>query len=338
MRRRYFLHSILSYLLTRLHHRTMSNFTVNKNQIIDPNGKPYVPFLINMNGPNWFWGRDTIADLWAVKLWKFNAIRLCTLLKKNVSPPDKYNSSNGNANIDAIISAYTKAGIVCIVEAHDQTGNYFTDSSIPSLADLTSYFSKLAANYINNPYVWFNVQNEPGPISSQWLITHQTVIKAIRATGNNNVIICDGAYWGQDVGEWNTNLVKESNSAILTYGPTLNNTFSNVIYSIHCYDQWVYGDAKLQDFITKVISKGLCLIVGEMGMFNNGISTIEASKSVLRLAKNNGVGVGYWAWDGTDANKLTTTYNGGGWALNDTTGAKPTNLNEIGSLLWDYSR
>ncbi|MBD2201589.1 cellulase family glycosylhydrolase [Calothrix sp. FACHB-1219] len=312
-------------------------FKVIGNKIYDPNGKEFVIKGVNVNGPNWYWDRDTINDLWAIKLWKFNTIRINTLLKPDYQPKDKYTSSKANPDLHKIIDTFTKEKIVCIIELHDMTGSYFSNTSDPSLSEVVAYYQTLAARYINNPYVWFNIQNEPGPISNQWLTLHKEVIKYIRALGSTNIVICDGAFWGQEVGEWNNNSVKSTNSAFLTYGKILLESYENIVFSFHAYDQWNYSVWKMEEYIKRVLELGLCLIIGEYSQWNN-IDTTPAAKIAIQLANKYRLGRIFWAWEGRDNGDLTTRWNGGGWAIDKVDGSKPTNLNELGLLIWDDNR
>jgi hypothetical protein len=321
-------------------------FKVQGTKILDLNGNEFVIKGANVMGYNAAWPVTALADLELFKTWNFNFARLYTRLD------DNYVTGGGpghNKDLNAlynIIDAYTAEGIVVMIEVHDFTGGYYTDTTTPSLAELANFHASLAERYIDNPYVWFNVMNEPGgsgAVSSQWVTTHQRVIKAIRDTGNNSIIVADGASWGQDVGEWNGNPVKEENSAILKYGADLKNfdgnTYENILFSIHAYDQWSNGDAKLIDYIDRVHAKGHALMIGEFGSWNNSYN-FQSLDTVMRVAPSKGVGLTVWHWYGGDRNRLTVRVdgtNGGGQYINRTDGTKPTNLTYLGNLVWDYN-
>lgn len=312
-------------------------FSVSGTAILK-NGSEFVIKGVNVNGPNWVWPRETTQDAGLIgDVWKFNTVRVQAFI-------DPVNGSyTTNNDLNNIVNAFTSRGIVVIIEPHDKTGNYFTDSSTPSLTDLVNWHKGLANAYKNNPYVWFNVQNEPGyggAIESQYLTTNLAVIQGIRSTGANNIIVVDGGSWGQDTGVWNSNPVPEGNSGILTYGEQLKNADStgNIVFSVHMYDQWTYGDSRFQDYVTRVHNKNLALIIGEYGPSNDGqtLNVAAAVDTALNVAIPNRIGRIAWHWDGGDANDLTTgTSQGGGWEINDTSGAKPSNLSAFGNKIWD---
>ena len=321
-------------------------FKLQGSKILDPNGNEFVIKGANVMAYNAAWPVTALEDLELFKLWNFNFARLYTRLDDNYVTGGGPGHNKDLNYLHRIIEAYTAEGIVVMIEVHDFTGSYYTDVTTPSLTDLANFHASLAERFIDNPYVWFNVMNEPGgsgSVSPQWVTTHQRVIKAIRDTGNNSIIVADGASWGQDVGEWNGNPVKEENSAILKYGADLKNfdgnTYENIMFSVHAYDQWANGDAKLIDFIDRVHAKGHALMIGEFGCWNNSYN-FNALDTTMRVAPQKGVGLVAWHWYGGDRNRLTVRAdgkNGGGQHINKTDGTKPTNLTYFGNLVWDYN-
>jgi hypothetical protein len=162
---------------------------------------------------------------------------------------------------------------------------------------------------------------------------HGRVIDAIRNTaGANNIIIVEGAFGGQD------NLLPTADpvteSAILQYGDQVlsynGNAFQNVVFSIHTYDLWNQGDAKLADFVDRVHEKGFALIVGEYGIRTDQ-DTQAAAESTFNVTQAKGVGRIVWHWDGNDWNDLTIP--GGGWLIGKC--VKPGNLSWLGQKVWD---
>ena len=107
-----------------------------------------------------------------------------------------------DVNIDRMIAAFTtnriaqgKSPVVVMLEAHESTDTYFEGAQ---LNQVTAWYTSLATRYKDNPYVWFNVGNEPGqmkkpadwppdqpwdiflPDKVKWETMHQTVIRAVR--------------------------------------------------------------------------------------------------------------------------------------------------------------
>ncbi len=310
-----------------------AGFTVRGSQIIDPNGNVFVANGTNVSGYNWVWERRTVDDVsLIVDCWNFNLIRVNSFLFTGEVPWTQYQNNN---NLDEIVQAYTSRGVVVVMEAHDRIGSYYQGGELTSLV---TWFSELATRYRDNPYVWFDIMNEPGSRTSidsnQWINMHGQVIQAIRGVGADNIIIVEGAYGGQDANNADANNV--SDSAILQYGANLLNyngqTYGNIVFSIHPYDLWNHGDAKMADFFDRVLGMGYALIIGEYGV-DTGQNTQAATQSVFNTAPSRGIGRIVWHWDGGDNNDLTVnTSRGGGWEINDCT--NPTNLSWLGQLVW----
>jgi mannan endo-1,4-beta-mannosidase len=311
------------------------SFSVQGQNIYDPNGNLFIPRGVNVNGQNWVWNRSTVNDAALIDdCWNFNLVRVNNFLFTGRVEWPQYTDNN---DLDAIVQAYTSRGIVVMFEAHDETGWYYEGADLNSLV---SWYTTLAQRYRNNPYVWFDVMNEPGYAldRTRWLGVHQAVVRAIRDTaGANNIIVAEGVYGGQDSGNWNSNYVLSSNSAILTLAPDLmsfgGRTYSNIAFSIHTWDQWVYGTAKLGNFFNRVEGLNRAIVVGEYGVLTT-VNTEAATTAMFNTAPSRNIGRIVWHWDGHDYNDLTanTTW-GGGWEINSCT--NPTNLSWLGQLVWD---
>lgn len=315
-----------------------ADFSVVGSTIRDPDGKTFVPVGANVNGKDWVWNDETTKHLQKIRDgWKFNFLRVNCKLDPNGSGA-KWPTYTVNNDLKRIVDTYTPHGIVVCFELHDWTGEYPNDSE---LSRMTTWWRNTATTYKNNPYVWFNIMNEPGgggSVSSRYLTVHQAAIRAIRKdAGATNVIVVDGASWGQDTGSWNSDPVPTANSGILTYGAKLKSfdsrTWENIVFSVHCYDQWAYGDAKLIDYIKRVQAAGHALMVGEFGGYGNNTSNNlhAAAQTVGRVALDRGVGLVYWHYQPGDGFALTK--QGGGSAIDSLT--SPSNLTWGGKIMWN---
>lgn len=305
------------------------NFRVEGTKIFDPEGNEFIVKGTNVTGKGSLWGNTTITDKSKITdCWKFNTIRIYEKL---------YTTSNvTHQHLLDVLNSFSASKIVCIVDCHDRIGSYYEGSS---LTDLKNYFRDLATIYKDNPYVWFDICNEPGQSTTnqaKWTTMYQEVIKVIRVeVGNDNIILVEGGAWGQDAGDWGTGNVKETNSAILRWGNDVkvfnNKTYSNIVMSIHIYDQYRDGgEARIRNYIDAVWAKGHALVVGEWGNYNNS-DVSAASRAFAKVIEDRNVGRIVWHWAGGDNNKLCTS--GGGRLINDCT--NPTNLSELGRFVWD---
>ncbi len=231
-----------------------------------------------------------------------------------------WQGQSANNDIDKIVKEYTSRKVVVQLEAHDFTGKYPLPGSNPSLNDLINWHVKYAQKYKSNPYVWFNIMNEPGSgrLDSNWKTVNEAVVKAIRGTGARNIIVCDGHGFASELWNSGDGLVTEKDSAILAYGQYLTKAYANLVFSVHMYS-WTGKTSKFDDFVKKVQGKSLAIMVGEFGtqMQKNGLDdTFQSVRTTLKVCKNRKVGWLQWAWDGGDGFSLTdeTTTQGGGIA------------------------
>jgi Cellulase (glycosyl hydrolase family 5) len=302
------------------------NFRVVGTRILDPEGREFVIKGTNVNGPHWPWARPTVpdADL-MVNTWRFNTVRV------NAYPSLATNGCcrTNNTDLDAIVRTFTGRRVVTQIENHDFTGRY---PNAAELETLKSWWVDLATRYRGNPYVWFNIMNEPGnsaQVPETWRTAHEEVVRAIRATGAENIIVLDGHGFGQENGFSNG----ESGSGILTYGPYFIEKYRNITFSLHLYANWIYGETRLRAYLDAVAAKGLSIHAGEYGSgddYSRGVAS-----DLFKVALERNLGRIVWQWFGGDIHDLTSGgIQGGGWEVNRTDGIKPTNLSFVGNLIW----
>jgi hypothetical protein len=313
-----------------------SNFKVQGSTIYDPQGNEFIAKGVNVNGYNWVWQRKTVADVDLItNCWKFNLVRVNSFLFVGDVPYPQFTDNN---NLDEIVNTFTQRGIVVVFEGHDRIGRYYRDNDLKTLVD---WFTDLANRYKDNPYVWFDVMNEPGGQylldEANWLMVHREVIRGIRDVANaENIVIVEGAYGGQDAGTWDDQPVEADQSAIMSLADDLfsfdGKTYDNIVFSIHTYDQWNFGDEKMADYFDRIQQQNLAMIVGEYGVQTNA-DTQKAVESLFNTAVPRRIGRVVWHWDGGDLNDLTNASHGGGWEINDC--SNPTNLSWLGQKVWD---
>ena len=331
------------------------NFTVDGVRLLDPDGKPFLVKGVNANGPGWVWQRDTLQDADLITdVWKFNTVRLCMALGWTWV-------GDVNRDLDALVDAFTKKGVVVMLEVHDFTGRYPNNKHYGegfegtkkgdkefkeycTLSEFADWWADTAKKYKDNPYVWFNIMNEPGSVPSEqthksikeWLETHDRIIGAIRATGAENIVVCDEHVWGQGCGYFR----QPTDSAIIVNGAALSTKYDNIVHSLHMYHSWKNGWERLRGYIADARDQGLCVIIGEFGAGRDDAVTQNVAQVMFDECLPASVGRIFWAWDGSDVHQLTYTRHegvntGGGWEIDRTDGQKPGNLSWVGSLIWD---
>ena len=129
-------------------------FSVSGSRILK-DGNEFVIKGVNVNGPNWGWARGSAqdADL-IVNKWQFNTVRVQCVINTS--------RSTENQDLVSLVNSFTNLGCVVELEVHDLSGTYATASSSPSLNQVRDWWVARANDFRGNPYVWFDLFNEPG--------------------------------------------------------------------------------------------------------------------------------------------------------------------------------
>ncbi len=329
-----------------------ANFQIQGSTIKDPDGIPFIPVGANISVDNFYGWNPFLAQNNAVssftKSWRFNIARANLVIGESkwdgvvLGTGWSTDSSRSRIRIDAVVDSLTPKKAVVILEVHDWLGRY------PSLASdylaIRNFWSWAAIRYKANPYVWFNLWNEPGwesPVSPDYFSVNQKLIRLIRDTLQvENVIVVDGAAYGQDSYSWNDDSVWEGNSGILHYGKQLSKGFQNIVFSVHLYDQWGPNDTgfvrvnKFRDYLQRVKDSSLAILVGEVGS-TSATRFIGTTQMAYEIGlKEFGVGMLAWHWDPGDGFRLTDGINQyAGYHINDE--SNPTNLTPwMGQWFW----
>ncbi len=322
---------------------TRGKFHVVNSEIFDPAGRPFVAKGVNVNGINWVWPGDITKDLdYIVKDWRFNLIRVNCLIEGT--------HFTDNNDDERIVRAFTEAGIVVVFQVSGLAGEYYTDSSNPTLGQVAAFHRTLAEKYRNNPYVWFEIADGPGTcdLNPQWLDMNTTVVRAIRQdAGASNIIIANAMVWGTDDGCSDAALVPKEHSAILSYGPTLLQRMppgiANLVFGFHVTSKWELGGiAKMGDFVDRARALGLALIVNAYGGAGaEEFDVIPAVTSMFAVVPERRIGRVAWHWYNASAPPLWPNalvvgngQTGSALAFDLQNPTVPTNLTALGRLTW----
>jgi mannan endo-1,4-beta-mannosidase len=246
-----------------------------------------------------------------------------------------------NNDLDEIVNTFTKYQGVVLFAAHDWTGTYPFGADLVALLD---WLRMLAVRYKNNPYVWFDAFNEPGPADhDRWVGVHQQIVLAIREdAGAMNPIVVEGADSGQEYGNL-TPALEATNSAVLRWASEVTNfngkVYPNIIFGLRVYNEWNAAGA-LGTYFDRVRAKGLAILADDYGTRGScpsppGTCTstaIPAVQALFGYAVPNKVGRVVWHWYG-GGNNLSTA--GGGWQTTYDGSGRPTNLSAcLGQAVW----
>lgn len=318
-------------------------FTAANGVITAPNGTVFTPIGANVGSVNAFdWRGTAVGHAADAKAWGWNAIRLNLLASDQISwSYAKNNGYQGLLNhIDSIVKEYTDQGIVVMLEAHDNPNDSGVDRARTE-NDMVRFWKDTAAKYKANPYVWYNVINEPSFINDEWYAINDKLIAAVRGQGNTNPVVVDAPSWGQDVGSVDPWFTGSKFAYDPTMAPALAKKYGNVILSQHnygAYDKY-NSDQKLQGYIDTVKKTGLPLVFGEYGYTVDKSSTAggfqpnyEGAMAVFNISVKNHVG-SFW-WHATHGDNYSLKKSGNAFYAD---GGNDKNLSEAGQKLWDMA-
>lgn len=150
--------------------------------------------------------------------------------------------------------------------------------------------SVIARQFAGQSDVWIDPWNEPFSTSdipnSEWLSDVREMYHAVRATGNNNLVLIPCPDW---------------DSAYSFFTPAAHQGLANVIANIHCYNGWTrLSVAQNESQMQSVIHSGWPLIVSEVG----GDQWVPDPKNSILAAAQQRVPILAWSWNSRDGAAL----------------------------------
>lgn len=328
---------MLIFLFCSFHVLSAQNFSIDdEGNFIDPEGNIFIPIGANVNPWNYFnweknWETPEHQAIWT-DCWRFNFMRAPVymtdlnwnhdgdLSTPNLTRPGWVNNPGlGLQELKKVVDIYTPKKVVVMFDAHNFIGRF---PSAQEVEEVKNYFRTLAQEFKDNPYVWFNLFNEPGqdaPANPFWREMHQDVIEVIRdEEGADNMIVCTGTQWGQECKTYGDEEFFLGNSAIYSFGDDLINfngkSYDNIAFDVHVYDQWANDDVAFENkfkFWLDAVKeeKKFALLIGEVGTPPQGHAFngepfkrhLEATGMAYEIAlKEYGIGMVHWHWDPED--------------------------------------
>lgn len=280
--------------------------TTSDGHIHDPAGANYIPIGCNVAGPGYHedWAKSTAGLSTAMAKWHFNSVRM------NWAPhtPGPYNT-----DLVGLVKEWTDKGYVVALDFQSGiSGTYPSGAGGVglSLASVIGYWQQAATLFKDNPYVWYNIWNEPGsgsrPVEQNYLDELGAIIDAIRAIDTDAMFVIDDSSWGQGVSTWDGTYVTAANSGLLHFGTALKaRCGGRMIGSWHVYNQWQAGGnvaikAQMLDYLGQCRALGIPMICGEAAAdgWDNGAfqSYHEGYQAAINACTTGGYGM--WAWHG----------------------------------------
>lgn len=171
-------------------------------------------------------------------------------------------------------------GMYCIVDWGVSMGSVASGTHAQYMKEMLPHavelFSIVAKEYKDNPYVIYEICNEPAVPGSDGWTTHirgfeEAVIRAIRGAGSQGLVIAGCNMYARNISEHN------SNDDPIAY-PINTEISHNVAYTFHCYPaqfpyDYEYRNNEKYNFgwrLSDAIKAGLTIVTTE---FNPGLAT-----------------------------------------------------------------
>lgn len=268
----------------------VADWTVQGNQILDPNGNPFVYRGVNLGqlptASSLSYVIEDIAKTGA------NAIRI---------PVDGMRSSDAQKYVDLckkhkLVCVFTNAAMRGYGDAFNSPGSTaFIDTWIFGLKELLQQ---------NTDYVVIDVASGPAGngMDRNFYVGHmELAIQLLRLNGINNQLIIDGANWGQD---WDFHM-RDTAEYLRDKDP-----LKNIVFNVHMFEAY-NNPATVRTYLHHFVDRDLPIIVGEFGPVRrdrpmeqrNPYTTNDvAEDEIMAISRELGVGYLGWTWSGSPTN------------------------------------
>lgn len=246
---------------------------VRGNSVVDQHGKP-----IQLRGMSWFWSQW--SDFYVAKNvdvlvddWKATLVRAAL----GVENEGGYlvNPQANVAKVRAIVDRAIERGVYVIIDWHD---HHAQDHATQA----TTFFQEMVKAYGKQPHVIFEIYNEPMNVSWSTVKAYaEQMIRTIRASGSNNLIIVGTPNWSQDVDVAASDRITSDD---------------NVAYTLHFYANTHKQD--LRDKAQTALDRGIALFVTEWGTCSadgNGSINEGETRTWLSFLRSHAIGWANWA-------------------------------------------
>lgn len=281
----------------------VQGYTTSGNRIYDASGKAVLLRGICRPSTEWNEKGQYIgqSDWNLMKGWGANVIR--------ITMNQCYWNQNLNgyqAFIDVQVTYILSLGLGVILDLHwsdKGTGSGCGQQTMPDNNSVT-FWKSVATKYKNNPWIIFELYNEPHDISwSVWRNGgdaggyyspgHQALYNAVRVdAGANNAVIINGINWAFDLSGVSANPI----------------TGTNIIYGTHPYD---FGGKQPSDwsYAFGTLAKTYPVIATEFGGFD---CTTKYYESFTTYANQNDISWTAWGWwvQGCDFPSVISDWSG----------------------------
>lgn len=288
-------------------------------KLCDASGNPIQLRGISTHGLSWFpqYVNEALVKEFHDS-WNMNVFRLALYTAE-------YNGYCTGGNRDDLknlvkngVKYASENGMYVIIDWHvlNDDGNGMHANPNIYKEQAIAFFKEMSALYKDNPYVIYEICNEPNG-STTWADIKayaNEVIPVIKANNPDAVIIVGTPTWSQEVDK----AVADPISG-----------YSNIMYALHFYaathTQW------LRDRMTNALNAGLPIFVSEFGICdasgNGGINYAEAESWVKVMNENQ---MSYVMWNLSNKNETSSVIRS---SVTKTNGFAEEDLSESGRWL-----
>jgi endoglucanase len=246
--------------------------------------------------------QPNMIDAWADR--GANIIRLPFLIERMIS--GRGGQLTGLwTHVDAIANHARQRKVSLILDAHNYfrwNGQLIGLGNGATFAEFADLWRQIAERYKDNPYVHFELMNEPHGVGGEHVVdVYNAAIKAIRATGAQNWIHAGGTGWSSAF-QWNDSN-NRNHTAFLNLKDPLNRTLahahqyttnSNFEGEPRACDA---ANANRLDFITGwARTNGFKVFLGEFNALNNAACMNVLRAWVDKMKANRDVWAGGTGW------------------------------------------
>lgn len=198
------------------------------------------------------------------------------------------------ADLNTVLTTCENLKMIPMIEQHDNNPND-PDNEMSSLPLYMQYWMKpdiLAVIKAHQSHILLNIVNELGTFNTtttEFTTAYKSAIDQFRNNGFNAPLVIDGSGYGQ-----NLTMLQEAGPVLTPYDPV-----HNILYSVHLYWQYNFGDTddEVTQTLQQSVEQNLPLIVGEFCKYQvNGDSGQAVSYKNI-IAQCNAKKIGYLAWE-----------------------------------------
>ncbi len=211
------------------------------------------------------------------------------------------------ARLKSVVDGVTTLGLTVLLDPHNYArydGALVGSAAVPDAA-LADFWTRLAAEFKDNPRVMFGLMNEPHDMATEdWVAAANAAIAAIRATGAINTITVPGNAW-TGAASWSDTWYGTANAVAMLQ---VADSAGKLLFEVHQYldadssgtsatcVSATIGSQRLAGFTAWLRANGRRGFLGEIGAGSNTTCNLAVADALDHLAANADVWAGFSWW------------------------------------------